>query len=82
MKLAMWVDLHSRHWKSLIFCSTRGDWTSGAVSFEMVFLMVRSGEHVRLHEGGLSAVPCIMTGGFELLSEEGGKLSLLAGLVE
>lgn len=46
-------------------------------SFEIVFLIVRSGLHVsEQHEGGESVV-CIMTGGFEFMLWKGTSLALL-----
>ena len=58
--------LHCEHYKFKCLASSLyfAAFCRELVSF---FSVVRSGEHVRLHEGGESVL-CIITGGLELLS--------------
>jgi hypothetical protein len=68
MKDSRWGMLHCEHYKLRCFASSLNFAaffrTEEPVSF---FSVVRSGEQVRLHEGGESVL-CIIIGGFEWFS--------------
>lgn len=63
-KVSLWFELHSTHWKLISKIFLLSSFVSWLSPREEGRFIVRSGEHVRLHEGGESVLWDI-NGGFE-----------------